>query len=110
MKKRVVALSAVVLLLAPAAAVHAEDRGTALGGVEFGSKPAKVSSTLGDLGLAVSKKRQDRRFPFDQTFEGKLNGRTVLVTAWYSPQASLEKMSVVFATADKDCLEFYRKF
>src|SRR5437870_1903757 len=100
MKNRVVALSVVVMLVATAAAVHAQDRGTALGGVEFGSKPEKVATTLGDLGLAISTKPQDKRFPFDQMFEGKLNGRTVRVTAWFDPQASLEKMSVVFLTAD----------
>ena len=110
MNKRVVTLSAVLLLLATAAVVHAQDRGTALGGLEFGSKPEKVAATLSELGLAISTKPQDKRFPFDQMFEGKLNGRTVRVTAWFDPQASLEKMSVVFLTADTECLEFYRRF
>jgi len=110
MKKRVVVISALLLSLATAAAVHAQDRGTALGGLEFGSNPAKVATTLGDLGLEISTKPQDKRFPFDQRFEGKLNGRTVVVRTWFDPAASLEKMSVVFLTADKDCLEFYRRF
>ena len=108
MKTRVVALSAVLLLAA--AAVHAQDRGTALGGIEFGSHPKEVAATLTGLGLKIAPRPQDKRFPFDQTFEGQLNGRTVRVTAWFDPQASLEKMSVVFLTGDKDCLEFYRRF
>ena len=110
MNRRVMALSAVLVLLATAAAVHAQDRGTALGGLEFGSKPEKVAATLSELGLAISTKPQDKRFPFDQMFEGKLKGRTVRVTTWYAPQASLEKMSVVFLTGNEECLEFYRGF
>jgi hypothetical protein len=108
MKKRVAAVSAVLLLAA--AAVHAQDRGTALGGIEFGSHPKEVAATLTELGLKISPRPQDKRFPFDQAFEGQLNGRTVRVTAWFDPQASLEKMSVVFLTSDKDCLDFYRRF
>src|ERR1051325_8325667 len=92
------------------AAVHAHDRGAALGGIEFGSDPKEVAATLGDLGLKPSNKPRDKRFPHDQTFEGQLNGRAVRVTAWFDPQASLEKMSVVFLTTDEDCLEFYRRF
>jgi hypothetical protein len=110
MKKRVVAASAVLLLVTTAAAAQAQDRGTALGGIEFGSHPKEVAATLIGLGLKISPKPQDKRFPFDQTFEGQLNGRAVRVTAWFDPQASLEKMSVVFLTGDKDCLDFYRRF
>jgi hypothetical protein len=100
----------VFLLLAAAAAARAQDRGTALGGIEFGTHPPDVAATLTDLGLTLSVRPQDKRFPFDQTFEGQLNGRSVRVTAWFDPHASLEKMSVVFLTSDKDCLEFYRRF
>ena len=108
MKTRVAAFS--VMLLLAAAAARAQDRGAALGGIEFGSHPKEVAATVTDLGLKVSPRSQDKRFPFDQTFEGQLNGRTVRVTAWFDPQASLEKMSVVFLTGDRDCLEFYRRF
>jgi hypothetical protein len=99
-----------VALVLAGAAVHADDRGTALGGIEFGSEPKEVAAALSDLGLKVSERPHDTRFPHDQTFEGQLNGRAVRVTAWFDPQASLEKMSVVFFTTDKDCLEFYRRF
>ena len=91
MKTRVAAFCAVLLLAA--AAARAQDRGTALGGIEFGSHPKEVAATLTDLGLKVTPRSQDKRFPFDQTFEGPLNGRTVRVTAWFDPQASLESLT-----------------
>jgi len=100
--------AAVALTAAP---TIAQERGRVLGAVPFGTSPAVVTAAMGDLGLLPSSLiAQVAAFPLDQTFEGKVDGRHVLVTTMYDPHQSLEKMVVSFITADRDCVRFYREF
>jgi len=109
MIRRVVSMVAAVLLTA--SYTFAQDRGTALGGVAFGSKPSAVTAAMTDLGLTPAALDDSRTpFPLDQTFAGKIDGRQVLVVAMYDSREALEKMLVSFITSDTECLQFYRDF
>jgi hypothetical protein len=101
-------VAAVVLTAAP---TIAQERGRVLGAVPFGTSPDRVTTAMADLGLTPSSLISAvSAFPLDQTFEGKVDGRHVLVTTMYDPHQSLEKMIVSFITADRDCVRFYREF
>jgi hypothetical protein len=109
MVRRVVSMVAAALLMTSHA--FAQDRGTALGGVPFGTSPASVGTAMSDLGLAPAPIADGRTaFPFDQTFAGTIDGRQVLVVAMYDSHEALEKMLVSFITSDTECLRFYREF
>jgi hypothetical protein len=109
MVRRVAAMVAAVLLTA--SFTFAQDRGTVLGGVPFGTSPSEVAAAMTDLGLtAAGLKEGSTAFPLDQTFAGKIDGRQVLVVAMYDTRQALEKMLVSFITSDSECLQFYRNF
>lgn len=102
--------TATVLLLVASSAV-AQDRGTALGHVPFGTSPSAVTSAMAGLGLApAALKDEAGAFPVDQTFAGTIDGRHVLVAAMYDGTDGLEKMLITFITTDAECLPFYRDF
>ena len=104
-------LAAVALALLAAAPAFAQERGTVLGGVAFGTSPSGVTEKMADLGLAPAALTDGKTaFPLDQTFAGTIDGRHVLVVAMYDAHEALEKMLVSFITSDTDCLQFYRDF
>lgn len=103
--------SVVAALLLIGAHPIAQERGTVLGGVPFGTNPAAVSTAMTGLGLTPSTLLAGRTaFPLDQTFAGKIDGREVVVVAMYDTREALQKMVVSFITADAECLRFYRDF
>jgi hypothetical protein len=109
MVRRVVAMVAAVLLMA--SYTFAQERGTVLGGVPFGTSPSEVAAAMTDLGLtAAVLKGGPPAFPLDQTFAGKIDGHQVLVVAMYDTREALEKLLVSFITSDSECLQFYRDF
>jgi hypothetical protein len=109
MGRRMVWVVAVLLLTATHA--FAQKRGTALGGVTFGTSQAAVTAAMADLGLRPAALGDPANvFPLDQTFAGKLDGRQVLVVTMYDADEGLEKMIVSFITSDSECLPFYRDF
>jgi len=109
MVRRVVTMVAAVLLMASYS--FAQERGTALGGVPFGTSPSAVAAAMADLGLTpAALKGGPGAFPLDQAFTGTIDGRQVLVVTMYDAREALEKMLVSFITSDNECLPFYRDF
>jgi hypothetical protein len=108
MVRPVVSMTAALLLTAAQAV--AQERGTVLGGVQFGTSPMAVAAAMADLGLAPANLDGRAPFPVDQTYAGKIDGRQVLVVAMYDAREALEKMLVSFITSDTECLQFYRDF
>ncbi|HKB12540.1 MAG TPA: hypothetical protein VKD69_17885 [Vicinamibacterales bacterium] len=109
MGRRVVWMVAAVVMTASLAS--AQERGTTLGGVPFGTHPADVAAAMSRLGLSAAELPDARTaFPLDQTFAGRIDGRHVLVVAMYDSSEALEKLLVSFITTDTECLRFYRDF
>jgi hypothetical protein len=109
MIRRAASIAAALLLMATY--TFAQERGTALGGVRFGTTPAAVATVMSDMGLAPSSLLNGRTpFPVDQTFTGTIDGHQVIVIAMYDTHDALEKMMVSFITSDAECLDFYRDF
>jgi hypothetical protein len=88
-----------------------QSRATTFAGVRYGASPEEFARAVTAIGFeATQEPSLDKRFPHDQYFEGTLKGEKVYVITLYSNQRTLEKVIIRFATADKDCLDFYQRF
>jgi hypothetical protein len=108
-RRVVVSMVAALALTAPY--TFAQERGTALGGVPFGTSPSAVAAAMTDFGLTPAAVKEDQTtVALDRMFAGKIDGREVLVVAMFDANEALEKMLVSFITSDAECLQFYRDF